>query len=300
MKKEKTPNCHEGHRKRLREKFDADRELTVFREHEVLEFILSLVIPRKDTNELAHELINKFGSLTNVFMATVDDLIGFKNMTTSAAYLLSVIYPAIRISLRTPDTFEEAIKIGNYAAIAEYMQPKFIGRKTECIAILYISVNYKLMYTEWVEGAYPQKISVDGEAIAKRALKEGAKYVVFSHNHPSQELTPSNDDIIETSKVYGVLAAVGIDLVDSLIFSDTAFVSFKSLGVIGRCDTVYYKDILQSRDSLQSSNHYNRYYPASIREYILNYHKLKENYQLEMIPSTFPLKEGSEKDPRNK
>ena len=76
-----TPNYHLGHRERLRKKFDADNELTAFEDHEVLEYLLSLVIPRKDTNDLAHEMIAKMGSLHNVFMSNPRELKEFKNMT---------------------------------------------------------------------------------------------------------------------------------------------------------------------------------------------------------------------------
>lgn len=298
---EKKPNLHAGHRQRLREKYDADRELTAFQEHEILEYILSLVIPRKDTNELAHEIIHKYGSLHNVFMSTPNDLMEFKNMTTSAAYLLAAIYPAVRRSLRTTSTFVEAMDVGNYARLAEYMQPKFIGRKTECLSVLYLSCKYKVLFNEWIEGSYSEKIKVNTEAIVKRAVKEGAKFVVFAHNHPSQDLTPSFADIQETSVMYGHLASVGIELLDSLIFSDAAFMSFRSAGIINKCESDYYHKFLAGKDSLQNPKTYeNIYYRSRFREFILDYNKLKKKGELEMIDSQFELSDEAKGDPRNK
>jgi len=214
---------------------------------------------------------------------------------------LAAIYPAVRRSLRTTRTFTDAVEIGNYSHIAEYMQPKFIGRKTECISVLYLSYKYKVLFNEWIEGSYPERIRVDGEAIAKRALKEGAKYVIFAHNHPSQELTPSFEDITETSKIYGLLASVGVDLLDSLIFSDTAFMSFRSMGIIDKCDRDYYTTFLTSRSSLQSPKHYEAsYFKSKIKEFVLNYNKLKNESQLEMEETTRHLSDEAKDDPRNK
>lgn len=302
MSKDKsTVNLHAGHRQRLREKYDADRELTAFQDHEILEYILSLVIPRKDTNELAHEMINKFGSLHNIFMSTPTELLEFKNMTTSAAYLLAAIYPAVRRSLRTPLTFTDTVDVRNYALMAEYMQPKFIGRTTECISVLYLNVRYKVLFIEWIDGAYPEKISINGEAIAKRAVKEGAKYVVFAHNHPTQNITPSNEDIVETCKIYALLAAVGVDLLDSLIFSDTGYISFRRNGIIDHCDREYYNKVLNSEDSLRSPRYYSPVlFGPRLRENLLNFDKLRKEGILQAYPSDEPLSEEADKDPRNK
>ena len=298
---EKKPNFHAGHRQRLREKYDADRELTAFQEHEILEYILSLVIPRKDTNELAHEIIHKYGSLHNVFMCTPKDLLEFKNMTTTAAYLLAAIYPAVRRSLRTTNTFDEAMDVGNYARLSEYMQPKFIGRKTECLSVLYLNCKYKVLFNEWIEGCYSEKIKLNTDAIVKRAVKEGAKFVVFAHNHPSQDLSPSFADIQETSTAYGRLASVGVELLDSLIFADAAFTSFRSNGIISKCEDDYYHKFLTGKDSLENPKTYESfYYRSRFREFILDYNKFKKKGEIEMVDSHYELTDESKGDPRNK
>lgn len=110
-------NYHSGHRERVRERFDADPEMLTFKEHEMLEFLLNTVIPRKDTNVIAHELIAKNGSLYGVFNAGVQDLLSVKNMTVSAAYLLAGIIPIVRKALRMSgeDNMKKVINYGDAA-----------------------------------------------------------------------------------------------------------------------------------------------------------------------------------------
>ncbi|MGN1094073.1 MAG: hypothetical protein ACI4SC_03760, partial [Candidatus Neoclostridium sp.] len=84
---------HVGHRERMRQRFDADSEMMSFQEHEMLEYILNSVIPRCDTNGIAHALIAQFGSLYGVFNAPVQDLVQTRGMTVSAAYLIAGIIP---------------------------------------------------------------------------------------------------------------------------------------------------------------------------------------------------------------
>ena len=89
-------NYHEGHRGRMRQRFDNDPEMMTFQEHEMLEYILNATIPRGDTNGIAHALIAEHGSLYGVFNAPVEDLVAAKGMTVSAAYLIAGIIPIIR------------------------------------------------------------------------------------------------------------------------------------------------------------------------------------------------------------
>ena len=85
-KKAMNYNPHAGHRERLRKKFEENPEMNVFEDHEALEFHLSLVIPRKDTNELAHELLRTFGSLDAVLCATRPTTrISIRGISTHAA-----------------------------------------------------------------------------------------------------------------------------------------------------------------------------------------------------------------------
>lgn len=119
-------NPHEGHRQRLRAKIDRDPEMETLEDHEALEFHLSLVIPRKDTNELAHELIRKFGSLDAVLSASPQELIKVKNMTVAASYMLASELSMVR----------KAMRAGSVASAAR----SYPVRKTEYAICIRISL----------------------------------------------------------------------------------------------------------------------------------------------------------------
>ena len=80
---------HKGHRQRLKERY-LKNGISSFQEHEILELLLYFAVPLKDTNEIAHELLDEFGSLPNVLSANPDYLKSFKNMTANASFLLKL------------------------------------------------------------------------------------------------------------------------------------------------------------------------------------------------------------------
>ena len=83
-------NLHEGHRQRLKERF-IKNGLSDFEDHNVLELLLFYSVPRSDTNELGHKLLKKFGSLSNVFDAPVDELCKVEGIGLHSATLIKLI-----------------------------------------------------------------------------------------------------------------------------------------------------------------------------------------------------------------
>lgn len=278
----KDKNIHEGHRERLRKKFDADPEMRAMLDHEVVEYILSLVIPRKDTNEIAHNLMEKFGSMHGLLTATPKELKEVKNMTVSASYLIASMYSVIRRALRTKDYIASLPDFSMPYRAIEYMQPFFMGRKTECILLLYLDLENKLINQEWIEGPYVEKITLCREGIVKRAVREGASLVLLGHNHPTGNLSPSNDDIKETAILYGALKNVNARLADSIIFNDFGYFSFKSNGIIDKCELEWLHD-KDEPSNLQSPDHFNINYRTEMREFLLDYYRLRETGEIKAV-----------------
>ena len=88
--KQEKKNVHEGHRDRLRQRF-LQEGLENFQDHNVLELLLFYSIPRKDTNEEAHNLINRFGSLSGVFDASFEELCEVKGIGENSAALIKIM-----------------------------------------------------------------------------------------------------------------------------------------------------------------------------------------------------------------
>lgn len=259
-------NIHDGHRERLREKARVDTELTALQDHEILELMLSLVIPRKDTNPLAHELIDKFGSLDGVLHAPPAQLEKVKSMTKNAAFMLSVLYPVCRRALQSaPDT---ALKpsLATPERCIEFMHRKFIGRREENVYVMLLDINYKVLYSTFKTGS-ASRVAVEPGELVSAVTRHGASYVLIAHNHPSGDVTPSFEDLDLTKVLIEALATLEVRLLDHVIFSDYNCFSFHNNDIIRS-----FEDELdeRGRNNLTESTELRRKFITSLNEYALD------------------------------
>ena len=221
----KNKPLHEGHRERLRARFDKDNEMETFADHEILEMELSLVIPRRDTNGLAHVLIDHFGSLESVYRASVNELIKIKGMTTGAAYLIAMHMPLMRKTMTYADATLRYYTMNSTADAISYAHRFFIGRNTETFGLFLIDTRGHVISETIRESSSPSRVAIEVEDIVHRALREGASSVVIAHNHPSGDVSPSSEDLILAKRIYLALDAVNVTLYDSLIFYESKYFS---------------------------------------------------------------------------
>ena len=120
------PNIHDGHRKRVRERY-MKTGLSGMNEHEILELVLFYSRARGDTNELAHRLINAFGSLSGVFESTPEELMSIPGVGEQTAVLLNLIYDvytAVQIS-KTKDI----CYVNSFDDMRRFFLPRYIDKK---------------------------------------------------------------------------------------------------------------------------------------------------------------------------
>lgn len=94
MPKKGETSRHEGHRSRMRERFSRDG-FDNYRPHEVIEQILFECLPRVNTNEIGHDLIDRFGSVMGVLDATVDELCKVEGIGRKSAEYIASIKPTV-------------------------------------------------------------------------------------------------------------------------------------------------------------------------------------------------------------
>ncbi|MBQ3500307.1 MAG: hypothetical protein IJA70_02625, partial [Oscillospiraceae bacterium] len=126
------PCEHDGHRKRLKARF-MKTGLDDFEPHNILELLLFYSVPRKDTNPLAHRLVNRFGSLSGVFDAGPEELMKVDGITENTAVLISMIPQLARKYLE--DKSDAVNAISGFDDIGTYLMPKFVGRTVETIML---------------------------------------------------------------------------------------------------------------------------------------------------------------------
>ena len=218
---------HDGHRNRLKNRF-LNEGLTNFEDHNVLELLLFYSIPRSDTNEIAHELLNKFGSLQGVFEAGMEDLMSINGISRHSAVLIKMIPELFVVYGR--DKVRDIQKINSSDDAKQFFIPRFYGKVREEVQI--VLLDDKMNIIKWVkiyEGSV-NSANVPIRKIVEIAIENRATNVIIAHNHPTGLILPSKDDLRATAKVREALALVDIKLLDHVIVSDNEAASLKDSG----------------------------------------------------------------------
>lgn len=215
-------SIHEGHRQRLKNRFRREG-LDNFDELYVLELLLFYCIPRKDTNPLAHRLLDRFGSLTAVLEASPEELEKVEGINTSASTFLSLItqvgrYYQVRRA-EPGDILRTSDQCGNY------LMPYFFGRDTETVFMLCLDAKCKVICCKKVGEGNVNSANIPIRRVVEMALSANATSVVLAHNHPSGLALPSADDVQTTLRVSAALETVEITLADHIVVCGDDFIS---------------------------------------------------------------------------
>ena len=220
-KSKKKPNPHEGHRARLKETY-IKSGIDGLHQHVVLELLLFFGIPYKDTNEIAHELINKFGSFSGVLEADYHALKNTKNMTWNAALLIRLVadisrlYSADRLSKN--EVFNTRKKVG------KYFSQKYLGVNDETVYYLLFDKNDHIINCIKLSTGTHSASEVSIQKIIRTASISNATKVALAHNHPDNTGV-SSDDIILHRRLSYYLKTVGVKLFDTYVITSEKAIS---------------------------------------------------------------------------
>lgn len=220
---------HDGHRQRKKEQFRM-HGLDAFADHEVLELLLYYAIPRRDTNPVAHRLMERFGSLDGVFSATVEELEEVEGMGKNAATLLALWMPLYR-RVRTKPKAKETV-LNSTEQAGQYFMDLFFGMRREELYEACLDAKGKLLACCRIAEGGVDAVNISTRRLVENALKCGASAVILAHNHPSGIALPSPDDNTTTLAVWDALRAVGIPLIDHIIVADEDYVSLHDNGLL--------------------------------------------------------------------
>ena len=220
---------HDGHREKMRQRF-LKSGLDAFADHEALELLLYYAIPRRDTNPIAHALMERYGSLSAVLAAPVEDLKKVEGVGESAAILLKLA-PQLYRKAKMSDAEQETI-LSSVERVGAYLLERFAGEKNEVVYQLCLDRKGKLLVCKKLGEGGVASADLDIRRLGENALLTGASSVVLAHNHPSGVALPSRDDYAATDRAKTALAVVGVALTDHIIVADGDFVSMADSGYI--------------------------------------------------------------------
>lgn len=219
---DETKATHYGHRARMKSKF-AEHSDRVFSDHELLELLLFYAIPRVNVNEVAHRLIEEFGSLEGVLNAEPERLCRVTGVGKATADYISLISKVMhRATHEAPDLKQT---FSTLSMIGEFLVQYYSGYTKEKLCVLFFDSRMKLIKLTELECGGPTEIAVSPQQIARDAVIYNAASVLISHNHPSGSLEPSSADHNLSHLLDITLRSVGVPLIDHLIVAGSSFVS---------------------------------------------------------------------------
>ena len=225
MSDNKKTNHHANHRARLRETF-RKAGTDKIPDHNLLELLLFYSIPRKDTNETAHRLLETFGSFDRVFNASYERLLDVEGIGESSALLISLIPGICRRYIES--SAEKKINLSDPEAMMKYVLTKFYGVDVEKFFMICLDATGDLINCCELGSGITDKVIIDKRLTLETAFRNNADMVVFAHNHPNGIAAPSKEDINMTSEFCNLFQKVGIRLADHIIVGGGDSISLAS------------------------------------------------------------------------
>lgn len=218
---------HENHRQRVKARFE-EHGLDMFDEHQVLELLLFYCIPRRDTNEIAHRLINRFQTFGRVLDAPVSELEKVDGVGHSVALYLKLL----RDSIRYYGIHKEAdvVILNTIGECGAYLMKRFDGQKDEFVYMLGLDAKKKVLCCREIAKGDIRSASISVRKVIETALTENVTSVILAHNHPGGLAIPSPEDVQTTRIVARALETIGVKLVDHIVVGEYDFVSLLSSG----------------------------------------------------------------------
>lgn len=226
IKPEDLKTLQQGHRERLRKKF-LDGQLT---EYEILELLLTYVIPRRDVRTLSRQLYKKYGNIHCLLSAPIEDLITNEGIKENAATFFKLIHKITSMEYKI--SLEGAPIFHNYEKLTNYCKILLAGKATEEFHIFYLDGQYKLILDELHSSGTVNWAAVYVREIVKKALDLNARNIVMLHNHPTPGMSFSEQDIEITEELETALEKLDIKLYDHLLVSGNICYSARNLHLL--------------------------------------------------------------------
>jgi len=221
-------SIHHGHRARVIKKF-LDYGLESFAEHEVLELLLFFTRRQGDTNALAHRLIQEFGGLHNVIKAEPHDLETVDGVGENTATLICFFRSLMAYLSEKSDI--HAV-INNATAAGIFCCNFFTQHTEETFIVLHMDANNGVRHISVISRGTENETAYYPRKVIKEVIKHRANSVIVAHNHTSNNLQPSAQDVHLTNRISTLLDEIGVPLTDHIICSGRSFTSMQERGLI--------------------------------------------------------------------
>lgn len=222
---------HDGHRKRLEQRF-LQHGLASFEPVNVLELLLFFTYKRGDTNEVAHRLLDRFGSFSGVLNAPYDALLAVEGVGPASATLLRLVRESAQVYLS--DRGQKGVSLTSTADAGDYVAPRFVGCVNEEVQVVLLDDKNKVLRTAKLFEGTVNMAPITIKKVVAEVIATNATGVILAHNHPGGLALPSANDRIATRELEQALKLINVRLVDHIIVADDDYVSMADSGMLGR------------------------------------------------------------------
>lgn len=219
-----------GHRKRLKQRFQKS-DLTSWHDYEILEFILTYSVARKDTKPIAKALISQFKSFHAVLEAPIEELIKTPMIGEHSAILINLIKQCSDYYLKEKLLAGKDV-ISSPENLLNYLYSSMKGLKDEHFRVIYLNAKNEIIDDETVQEGTVDQTAVYPRKIISKALDKNAVSLIFVHNHPSGNPHPSEQDKKLTESLVKAATVMGIRVHDHVIIGKSGYYSFNEMGMM--------------------------------------------------------------------
>ena len=223
------PSDSAGHRARLRQRLASNGQMALL-DHELIEYLLALAIPRRDTKPLAYALLREFGGIGGVLSADTESLKRVSGMGETSVAAIKVAHAAAIRLVRS--AVEHRPVLANWQALLDYLRADMAHHAVERFRVLHLNARNMLVRDEVMSEGSIDQAAVYVREVVRRALDIGSAAIILVHNHPSGDPAPSRADIDITKAIAAAGKPLGIAVHDHIVVGSSGHSSLRALGHI--------------------------------------------------------------------
>ena len=216
---------HDGHRNRTRQQL-LKAGFENLAPHNALELLLYYTSPRKDTNTLAHRLIDRFGSFSAVLDASYEELIKIEDVGEQTAIFLKLLPNSFSYYLKSKE--QEHPIINSIETAAQLLIPYFIGITNETMYALSLNDEKQLIRVTKISEGTVNRTEVMLKKIISEVIFTNATAVILAHNHPAGNPVPTKEDFYANETIKQALNYIQVELLDHLVVNNTSYFSIEN------------------------------------------------------------------------
>ena len=218
-----------GHRARLRQRlFEGGPDALL--DHELVEYLLALAIPRRDTKPLARKLLKEFGGFGSLMTADASAIVRVGGISETAAAALKTAHAAALRLLK--DKVAARPVLGSWQALLDYLHADMAHEGIERVRVLFLNAKNMLIADEAMWEGSVDESAVHVREIMRRAMDLHATAIILVHNHPSGDPSPSPQDIRITREIIEAGRHLKVTVHDHVIIGANSHASLRGLGLI--------------------------------------------------------------------